>query len=238
MEFLQIQVLYLTVIVFVVIKFLKQIFRKKKKKYPWHCKSCAISREWNENNEYRDTHIRTMKEGITDETRKAISIISRRNWSNPSIRQRMLQPDRDWKTICAKGVITKRKNFLSGKTKYKVRHGKRIKHRNIFMRSTYETRFAIALDKQNIDWIYEPKCFEIGLNRTYLPDFYLPTYDLYIEVKGWWRDDALEKFQIFLQQHSSLRCALVTKDELVKLEKGELNFETCIVKAGWCPTSL
>jgi len=106
-----------------------------------------------------------MKEGITDETRKAISIISRRNWSNPSIRQRMLQPDRDWKTICAKGVITKRKNFLSGKTKYKVRHGKRIKHRNIFMRSTYETRFAIALDKQNIDWIYEPKCFEIGLNR-------------------------------------------------------------------------
>ena len=37
-----------------------------------------------------------MKEGITDETRKAISIISRRNWSNPSIRQRMLQPDRDW----------------------------------------------------------------------------------------------------------------------------------------------
>lgn len=53
----------------------------------------------------------------------------------------------------------------------------------VWLRSTYEIYFAIALENREIKWEYENK-IDLG-DCTYLPDFYLPEYDLYIEVKGY-----------------------------------------------------
>ena len=34
-----------------------------------------------------------------------------------------------------------------------------------------------------------------GRKRNYIPDFYLPDYDVYIEVKGYWTDSAKHKMK-------------------------------------------
>jgi hypothetical protein len=51
-----------------------------------------------------------------------------------------------------------------------------------------ERQFARLLDFYQIDWEYEPKSFDLewdgdgGVTQQFTPDFYLPAYDLYIEI--------------------------------------------------------
>lgn len=55
-----------------------------------------------------------------------------------------------------------------------------------FMKSSWEIAFAKHLDKNNILWFYEPKYFRLEkLGHSYVPDFYLPDFDLYVEVKAY-----------------------------------------------------
>lgn len=58
----------------------------------------------------------------------------------------------------------------------------------IRLRSKLEFRYAKYLDDNNIDWFYEYMAFPYkgkdGRRRTYTPDFYLPSEDKFIEVKG------------------------------------------------------
>lgn len=96
-------------------------------------------------------------------------------------------------------------------------HGKGQRYKNIYMRSSWELIFAKWLDESNICWEYEPKAFPVCYTYngqfkqgTYRPDFYLPKLNLWIEVKGWWRDDALFKFNAFLSQYADLKVKLIT----------------------------
>ena len=51
-----------------------------------------------------------------------------------------------------------------------------------------EAEFAAFLDFYQIDWRYEPICFPLAWDgegrvaRCFTPDFYLPEFDLYIEL--------------------------------------------------------
>jgi hypoxanthine phosphoribosyltransferase len=51
-----------------------------------------------------------------------------------------------------------------------------------------ERQFARLLDFYQIDWLYEPTSFDLELDpqgnvvQRFTPDFYLPAYDLYIEI--------------------------------------------------------
>ncbi len=51
-----------------------------------------------------------------------------------------------------------------------------------------ERQFAKLLDFYNIAWEYEPRSFALAWDRdgrpsqAFTPDFYLPTYDVYIEI--------------------------------------------------------
>jgi len=81
------------------------------------------------------------------------------------------------------------------------------------MRSSWESRVAQWFDMSNIKWQYESKTFDLG-NTTYTPDFYLPEFNLYIEVKGFWRDDAKEKFELFKQIYCGERIKILEKEEL------------------------
>jgi hypoxanthine phosphoribosyltransferase len=51
-----------------------------------------------------------------------------------------------------------------------------------------EAELARLFDFYRIDWQYEPRCFPISWNEGgeavefFTPDFYLPEYDLYIEL--------------------------------------------------------
>lgn len=64
------------------------------------------------------------------------------------------------------------------------------------MRSESEILCAKLLDGSNIEWLYEPKRFDLGW-CTYLPDFYLPEFDIWIEVKGYMSDRSLAQINDF-----------------------------------------
>lgn len=51
------------------------------------------------------------------------------------------------------------------------------------MRSKLEARWAEFLDINKIHWIYESQGYD-NQGLWYLPDFYLPEYHAYLEVKG------------------------------------------------------
>lgn len=50
-------------------------------------------------------------------------------------------------------------------------------------RSRLEARWCVFLDALDIKWLYEPQGFTVG-GKPYLPDFYLPEIDFWVEVKG------------------------------------------------------
>ena len=97
----------------------------------------------------------------------------------------------------------------------KINHGKWTEYKGIWFRSSWEEAFVKWCDKNHIAWLYEPKTFDLG-NITYTPDFYLPEFHLYIEVKGWWRDDAKAKFELFKQKYCGERIKVVDKQELIE----------------------
>lgn len=53
-----------------------------------------------------------------------------------------------------------------------------------WMRSGWEIKTANYLTNKGVDWYYEPRWLDIADGVHYLPDFYLPDEDKYIEVKG------------------------------------------------------
>ena len=70
----------------------------------------------------------------------------------------------------------------------------------VSMDSTWEVACATRLDELGIHWIRNPslklKYTTRGRRaRNYIPDFYLPDYDVYIEVKGYWTDAARHKMK-------------------------------------------
>ncbi|MHA1342887.1 MAG: hypothetical protein ACTSQG_02800 [Promethearchaeota archaeon] len=96
--------------------------------------------------------------------------------------------------------------YLSGEnspTYGKIYHGKWGKYKGIFMRSSWEIKFAQFLDLSGIKYLYEFKTFNLG-NTTYTPDFYIPKWDCYIEIKGYWRDDAKYKFKKFRKKYRKI----------------------------------
>ena len=68
--------------------------------------------------------------------------------------------------------------------------------KSIFIfKSSWELAYAKHLDANDIDWIYEP-IFKLSNGTSILPDFQL-SEGVIIEVKGYWRDDSKEKWNLF-----------------------------------------
>jgi len=68
------------------------------------------------------------------------------------------------------------------------------------MDSTWEVVMAQRLDELGVRWernnTLKLEYVTRGKRkRKYIPDFYLPDYDLYIEVKGYWTDAARHKMK-------------------------------------------
>jgi hypothetical protein len=106
-----------------------------------------------------------------------------------------------------------RNNPMFGKN---ANHGNGSYYNNIWFRSSWEVAYAKYLNKQDITWLYESKTFDLG-KTTYTPDFYLPEIDTYIEIKGWWRGDAKEKFRKFKRIYNGIKIKLLQQKDLEKL---------------------
>ena len=93
------------------------------------------------------------------------------------------------------GRKRKKKKLWSKQSKYKRKDGSVV-----IMDSTWETVMAMRLDELNVKWERDENMkleyrSKTGRKRNYIPDFYLPDYDVYIEVKGYWTDAAKYKMK-------------------------------------------
>ena len=84
------------------------------------------------------------------------------------------------------------------------------------MRSSWEVAFAQWLDLSRYKWLYESKTFDLG-NTTYTPDFYLPEFDCYIEIKGRSLDYFKKKLKLFKKLFSNINYKILYKKDLEKL---------------------
>jgi len=93
------------------------------------------------------------------------------------------------------------KQYLSGQRKNKM-HYKQAYYKGTRMRSSWEKEVAKKFDSMNIKWVYEPKRFFLD-GCTYLPDFYLPESNNYVEVKGYWNRNKkdIKKVSDFSKEH-------------------------------------
>ncbi len=62
-------------------------------------------------------------------------------------------------------------------------------HQGYKLRSYTELMWARLMDALDIFYLYEPHLLQVE-GCKYLPDFYLPSADMYLEVKGTWPTDA------------------------------------------------
>lgn len=97
----------------------------------------------------------------------------------------------------------------------------------IRMRSGYEVMYAMILEKEKIDWEYEPKRFKLSNGLRYTPDFYLPHQDLWIDVKGQITEKHKNKHKLFRELGHNLDLVLI--DEL----KERLGMSYYMFKKQW-----
>ena len=69
-----------------------------------------------------------------------------------------------------------------------LRHEEPLKSDTVDFAHASERQFAQLLDFYQIAWEYEPRSFDLEVDKDgnplqrFTPDFYLPAYDLYIEI--------------------------------------------------------
>jgi len=85
----------------------------------------------------------------------------------------------------------------------------------IYLRSSYELAYAKYLDEHKILWMYEIETFDLD-NTTYTPDFFLPQFEKFVEIKGYMRKEAQDKINKFLEQYP-WDLEVLFREDLVKL---------------------
>ncbi|PEM64425.1 hypothetical protein [Bacillus toyonensis] len=74
----------------------------------------------------------------------------------------------------------------------------------MMFRSTWECEIAELLSNLNIPYKYEPQRFYYKSHKeSYLPDFYLPTHNVYLEVKGYMDKRSLKRCNLFRKYQGS-----------------------------------
>lgn len=88
--------------------------------------------------------------------------------------------------------------------------GKGCHYKGIWLDSTWELALAQRLDELSIQWERDTGKHRFGYvdaegnERNYYPDFFIPSKDLYIEVKGYWTSETRHKMSSVKERHKHL----------------------------------
>ena len=95
---------------------------------------------------------------------------------------------------------TIKENINTGNWHLSFSKSRIIEYKGIKFLGSWEANFARYLDEHNIKWERPNKYFDYifeNENHKYLPDFYLPDYNLYIEIKGYPTNKDFAKWEQF-----------------------------------------
>ena len=118
-----------------------------------------------------------------------------------------------------KAVNTKRKNggFNTTSNAYSRCKGGFRKDLSHYFRSAWEANIARVLNYLHIEWKYEFKRFDFTEETegvlSYQPDFYLPQYNKWIEVKGWMDEKSKQRLSLFEKYYPKEYSNLILIDE-------------------------
>jgi len=88
----------------------------------------------------------------------------------------------------------------------------------IYFYSRWEANIARLFNYLGIKWIHQPRTFDLG-SQNYTPDFYLPDYNVYIEVKNFlWKYSRIRDRK-FRKLYPDINLILLLKKDYLKLEK-------------------
>lgn len=77
--------------------------------------------------------------------------------------------------------------LMSERIRTNIRYSKQTKYNGVWLDSSFELKVAQELDANGIEWV-RPKAIKYqdktGQLRRYLPDFYLPAFDIYLDPKN------------------------------------------------------
>lgn len=91
---------------------------------------------------------------------------------------------------------------------------------------SWEEEFAVMLDKNRVSWQYKPRTFAVEWDEegnfvdSFTPGFYLPAFDLYVEVAATdYRASGAKarKVRLLRQQHPEIRIEFRSADRLAQL---------------------
>lgn len=88
-----------------------------------------------------------------------------------------------------------------------------------YVRSNWEANVARILKLQNRKYEFEKHSFQLSDGRIYIPDFYLPEENLYIEVKGVMLEKLLSKYNMAREEYPQENFQLISPKEYNKLRK-------------------
>ena len=66
---------------------------------------------------------------------------------------------------------------------------------------SYEVKVVKFFNKYKIDYLWQPRTFTMPNGKTYRPDLYLPVENKWIEIKGYFYDDAFDKWTWFHKEY-------------------------------------
>lgn len=122
--------------------------------------------------------------------------------------------------IAMKAIETKLKNNIPYNTTsnaYSRTKGGIRKDLGQYFRSSWEANVARILNYKNIEWEYESKRFYFNDKSegvlSYQPDFYLPQFNKWIEVKGWMDNKSKIRLKRFSIEYPDENKNLILIDE-------------------------
>lgn len=85
------------------------------------------------------------------------------------------------------------------------------------VRSAWEKSYINWLTKNGVDYYYERDTFKLSSGASYVPDFYLPNTDEYIEIKGYLDEGHRQKYSLFQKEYPHLKWSIYMRDDLSRL---------------------
>jgi hypothetical protein len=159
---------------------------------------------------------------VTEEQKIAASKRNKEMWETTDIRERVKiilnSPE-------IKAKMTGPNNPQFGKPAYPGSgHGKggyytKYNGLIVWLRSSFEMRVANLLDLLRIEWDYEGIGYDLGNTGTYFPDFWLPKYSLWIEVKGFMTDVAKHKMLLFHELYPTEKLIILYGSDITDMEE-------------------
>ncbi|MHA1381348.1 MAG: DNA polymerase III subunit alpha [Candidatus Helarchaeota archaeon] len=153
----------------------------------------------------------TKKQWKNPEYKKFMSDMMKNNWKDPKKRKKMLSRS-------SIAVWSKRKDRNVNEV---------LKEVGFVPKSSWEFNIARVLKYENINYSYESESYDVAGSQ-FTPDFYLPDFNILLEVSGFREPYGKKKLSLFRELYPNIKIIEITLKEYNRIKeeyKGKIKWE-------------